>query len=261
MTPLNVEIFGAGKPVVLVHGWAMHSGIWRSFALQLAQYCRVICVDLPGHGYSPVISPFTLDAISAVLADAVPEQSACWLGWSLGATVVLDFAHRYPERVSSLVLMAGNPCFTRPGTSVYSDWPAMNACILEKFATDLFANTPATLLRFLSLQVHGLDHPKSVLADLKAAVKHSPAPDPTALAGGLAILQNADLRSELAGLAMPVMAILGHRDTLVPIAVADALVPLQPALQVRRLEKAAHAPFLSHPETVITLLTDFLNQS
>lgn len=261
MTPLNVELFGTGNPVVLVHGWAMHSGIWRRFALQLAQYCRVICVDLPGHGLSPVISSFTLDAISEALADAVPEQTACWLGWSLGASVVLDFAHRYPERVSSLVLMAGNPCFTRPCTAVFSDWPAMDAGILEKFAADLLANPPATLLRFLSLQVHGLDHPKSVLADLKAAVKRCPAPDPTALAGGLAILQNADLRSELAGLTMPVTAILGHRDTLVPIAVADALLALQPALHVHRLEKAAHAPFLSHPETVISLLTDFLNQS
>ena len=44
-----------------------------------------------------------------------PSEGCCWLGWSLGATVVLDIASRYPERVSSLVLLAGNPLFTQTG--------------------------------------------------------------------------------------------------------------------------------------------------
>ncbi len=86
-----------GKPIVLVHGWAMHTGIWREFAKQLAQNYRVTCIDLPGHGRSEAIDPFTLERISDELVDAIPDPSSCWLGWSLGATVVLDIAARYPE--------------------------------------------------------------------------------------------------------------------------------------------------------------------
>ena len=41
---------GQGPTIVLVHGWAMHSGIWQDFAEQLAKQYQVICLDLPGHG-------------------------------------------------------------------------------------------------------------------------------------------------------------------------------------------------------------------
>ncbi|MBS4051006.1 MAG: pimeloyl-ACP methyl ester esterase, partial [Methylomonas sp.] len=34
----------------MLHGWAMHTGVWRDFARRLAEYYQVICVDLPGHG-------------------------------------------------------------------------------------------------------------------------------------------------------------------------------------------------------------------
>jgi pimeloyl-[acyl-carrier protein] methyl ester esterase len=111
VTKIHLETFGKGKPIVLVHGWAMHTGIWREFAKQLALNYRVICVDLPGHGRSEAIDPFTLERISDELVNAVPERNCCWLGWSLGATIVLDIAARYPERVSSLILLAGNPSF------------------------------------------------------------------------------------------------------------------------------------------------------
>ena len=120
MTKIHLETFGVGKPIVLVHGWAMHTGIWREFAKQLAQNYRVTCVDLPGHGRSEAIDPFTLERISTELVDAIPEQNCCWLGWSLGAAIVLDIAARYPERVSSLILLAGNPLFPSSGSHFYA---------------------------------------------------------------------------------------------------------------------------------------------
>ena len=74
MTKIHLESFGAGKPIVLVHGWAMHSGIWRDFARQLARNYKVICVDLPGHGHSEKIDPFTLEHISDQLVEIIPPN-------------------------------------------------------------------------------------------------------------------------------------------------------------------------------------------
>ena len=88
MTKIYTEIFGSGKPIVLVHGWAMHSGIWRAFAQELATHYKVTLVDLPGHGRSVAMSPFTLESVSKALVDAMPDEPCCWLGWSLGAAVV-----------------------------------------------------------------------------------------------------------------------------------------------------------------------------
>ena len=45
MTKIYHQTFGKGKPIVLVHGWAMHSGIWQDFARQLAQQYQVTCID------------------------------------------------------------------------------------------------------------------------------------------------------------------------------------------------------------------------
>ena len=52
---LHVESFGAdcGPELVLLHGWAMHSGVWRGVRDGLAEHFHLHLVDLPGHGFSP----------------------------------------------------------------------------------------------------------------------------------------------------------------------------------------------------------------
>ena len=135
MPKLYSETFGTGKPITLVHGWAMHSGIWRGFAKALAQHYQVTCVDLPSHGRSEKITPFTLEAVSDTLVNALPNESSCCLGWSLGATVVLDIARRYSERVNSLILLAGNPLFVSS-----EQWAGVKSSVLDDFATSLSTN-------------------------------------------------------------------------------------------------------------------------
>lgn len=261
MARLHQQTFGTGKPVVLVHGWAMHSAIWRDFAQQLAQRYQVTCIDLPGHGGSEKITPFTLERISEALVNAVDDERSCWLGWSLGATVVLDIARRYPRRVDALVLLAGNPCFVqRPSENSTAPWPGMKPALLEQFATQLAENCTATLVRFLLLQVQGLDDAKGLLKQLKTAVSEYAAPDAETLQGGLSILEQADLRGVLAGIDKPVLALLGGRDALVPAAAGPAMQRLLPALQLHCIDKAAHAPFLSHSAETVAIISRFIDQ-
>jgi pimeloyl-[acyl-carrier protein] methyl ester esterase len=250
-----METFGQGKPIVLVHGWAMHTGIWREFAQQLALNYQVTCIDLPGHGRSEKIDPFTLKRISAELVNAIPEQSCCWLGWSLGATVALDIADRYPERVSSLVLLAGNPSFTQT-----EQWPGMDVLLLDDFAGHLNKNCQVTLLRFLSLQVNGMPDPKALLKVLKTSVFECAEPDANTLQGGLAILKQADMRPVLSGLNIPVSVILGGLDTLVPVAVGQKMQQLLPGLELNIIERAGHVPFLSHSRETVAIISRFMEK-
>ena len=265
---LYSETYGTGKPITLVHGWAMHSGIWRGFAQQLAQYYQVTCIDLPAHGRRDamlrvstldakhrVSTPFTLKNVSDALVNSLPETPSCWLGWSLGATITLDIAQRYPERVSSLILLAGNPLFVGA-----DDWAGVKPSVLDAFSANLTADCQATLLRFLALQVNGLPNGKQLLKDLKAAVMECPPPDNNSLQGGLEILKNTDLRAVLAELKIPVSVILGDKDTLVPIAVAEQLSQLGIA-PPRIIKGAGHVPFLSHPQELLTLIGDVMDKS
>ena len=253
---IHQQTFGKGKPIVLVHGWAMHSGIWRDFAQELAQNYQVTCVDLPGHGRSEKIDSFTLERISDALVNAVSEESSCWLGWSLGATVVLDIADRFPERVNSLVLLAGNPSFTQT-----EQWPGMNVGLLYDFADKLNEDCQATLLRFLSLQVNNLPDYKALLRALKSAVMECDAPDDETLQGGLEILKHADLRPVLADTSLPVSVILGARDTLVPVSTGQNMQELAPELTLNIVDKAGHVPFLSHPQDVLAIISRFMDNN
>ncbi len=256
MSDIHLEVYGQGKPIVWVHGWAMHSGIWRTFAQQLADKYQVICIDLPGHGHSEAIDPFTLQRISDALIEKI-ETAVCWLGWSLGASVVLDIAARYPERVSSLILVAGNPSFLRDD----NEWPGLKARLLDDFAEQLHNNCQVTLLRFLSLQINNLSDQKRLLQTLKTAVLECPTPDEKTLQGGLEILKNADLRPALSKLNVPVSVILGGLDTLVPVAVGEKMQQLLPSLQLNIIDRAGHVPFLSHSDETAAMISRFMDET
>jgi pimeloyl-[acyl-carrier protein] methyl ester esterase len=255
MTKIHQQTFGKGRPIVLVHGWAMHSGIWQDFARQLAQNYQVTCIDLPGHGRSEIIDNFTLERISDALINAVYEQRSCWLGWSLGTTVVLDIARRFPERVNSLVLLAGNPAFTQT-----AQWPGMNINLLDAFSEKLNEDCHATLVRFLSLQVNNLPDYKTLLRTLKSAVLECDAPDNETLQGGLEILKHADLRPALSDALVPVSVVLGTRDTLVPVSVGQNIQALAPEIALNIIDKAGHVPFLSHPQEVLAIISRFMDK-
>lgn len=255
MPTLYSYTIGTGKPITLVHGWAMHSGIWRGFAQQLARHYQVTCIDLPAHGRSEKITQFSLEAVSDALVNALPDKPSCWLGWSLGAAIVLDIAHRYPERVSSLILLAGNPLFVSK-----EDWAGVNPTVLDAFAANLTTNCQATLLRFLALQVNGLPDSKTLLKELKAAIMEHNPPDNDSLQGGLDILKHSDLRAALAQLTIPVSVILGDKDTLVPVAVGQQMQQLLAQLELTILHRAGHVPFLSHAQQLLTLICHFMDK-
>jgi pimeloyl-[acyl-carrier protein] methyl ester esterase len=260
MTHIHIETYGQGKPIVMIHGWGMHSGIWRPFAEALSRHYRVTCVDLPGHGRSGRVAAFDLEHLSPALLAAVGDEPACWLGWSLGATVALDIAARFPERADRLILLAGNPRFIRTPDAVDSPehWPGVSPRVLDAFSGQLTEDAQQTLLRFLALQVHGLPDAKALLKTLKAAVFECDPPDSAALLQGLQVLKEADLRPVLAAFDRPVAAFLGGRDTLVPHAVGAHLQQLQPNLQLHLLDKAGHVPFLTHQEALIGVISGFM---
>lgn len=249
MSGIHHEIYGQGRPLVMLHGWAMHSGIWREFAKQLAEYRQVICLDLPGHGRSANLNSFDLVTIGKALLDAVPVNRFSLLGWSLGATLAVDMAARFPERVQSLQLLAGNPKFVKSG-----DWPGLKADVLDGFATQLCGDARLTLQRFLGLQVQGLADNKLLLQTLRQAVRECDAPAIEALQGGLEILKHSDLRESLAGLDCPITAIQGDKDTLIPLQTGYALLALNPRVELHVLENAGHVPFLTHSRQLCDII-------
>lgn len=250
---IHKEIYGKGESIVLLHGWAMHTGIWREFAQKLSKNYQVICLDLPAHGRSDSIPRFELQLISEQIIKAFPKQPCTVLGWSLGVTIGLDLSQRFPDKINGLILLAGNPCFVKN-----EHWPGMELKILYRFAGNLIADCQATLLRFLSLQILRSPDYKKLFQTLKTALQETAFPKQAILEQGLTLLETTDLRPALVALTCPALVILGDRDTLVPVAVGQQMQKLQSKLEVHILTKAGHVPFLSHQQLLLDLLSSFM---
>lgn len=249
MARLHVERIGRGPDLVLLHGWGLHGGVWQGFGEALARRYRVHVPDLPGHGASAPVTPYTLETLAQAVAQALPE-GAHVCGWSLGGQVALRLARDWPERVAGLVLVATTPCFRqRP------DWPhGMDEATLTDFARSLEADYEGTLKRFLALTARAGDDARAVIARLRASLFARGRPAPEVLRAGLAILWQADLRPEVARIIQPALVIHGSHDTVTPPAAGRWLAQNLPRGRWLEIAGAAHAPFLSHRAQVTQAL-------
>lgn len=251
---LHVETLGSGAPLVLLHGWGMHGGIWSDLAADLAEHHQVHCVDLPGHGASGADAKFTLAAVVEALSRHFTEPISL-LGWSLGGQIALHWAASEPQKVKRLILVASTPCFAER-----DDWAyGMPRNILQQFSADLERDHAATLRRFLGLQIRGSEGERELLAKLRARLSSGGAPSLAALRGGLDILRDADLRDVLAQIRQPTLVIAGERDKLTPPEASRYLVQSMPTAYLVEINGAAHAPFLSHPDIFIDAVKQFLS--
>lgn len=254
---LKVDVMGEGPALVMLHGWALHCGLFDGIAGALARKFRVHCIDLPGHGHNARVElPPDIDAAARLVLDAAPAE-ACWLGWSFGGTVALAAASRAPQRVQKLVLVASTPKFVAS-----EDWPhAVTAANLDRMATDLESNFTKTVDNFLALQVLGDDRAVALLRDLRETVFAHGEPRAASLATGLRILRDADLRARLGKMETPLLSIMGSRDRLTPPAAGEALAALGRDARNVTIAKAAHMPFISHREEFLAAVLGFIDET
>jgi pimeloyl-[acyl-carrier protein] methyl ester esterase len=241
--------------LVLLHGWGLNAQVWDCIVPQLSSQFTLHLVDLPGYGRSSGFSAMTLQEMAErVLAQA--PQRALWLGWSLGGLVASKIALIAPERVSGLVTVASSPCF-----GAQDEWPGIKPEVLAGFQQQLSEDFQRTVERFLALQTMGTETARQDARQLKQAVLSLPMPSAEVLNGGLEILKTEDLRDALSALEMPFLRLYGRLDGLVPRKIVAPLDARWPQSQSLIFPKAAHAPFISHPDDFCIALTEFNNSN
>jgi pimeloyl-[acyl-carrier protein] methyl ester esterase len=103
---LHAAIRGTGPDLVLLHGWALHGGMWGPWLDDLERHVRLHVLDLPGHGHSPwPPGAHDLGDLAAAVFPHVPSGAAV-LGWSLGGMLALELARRHPRHLRALLLVA-----------------------------------------------------------------------------------------------------------------------------------------------------------
>jgi pimeloyl-[acyl-carrier protein] methyl ester esterase len=250
---LHIETLGQGPDLVMIHGWGMHGGVWGPVLEPLAAAFRLHLVDLPGLGHSQSITPYTLEKLSAAVAQSVPDTVAV-CGWSLGGQVALRWALDKPEQVNNLVLVGATPKFVNAG-----NWNSgIEAEIFRQFAAQVRQDYRGTLSKFLALQAHGGDASKETIRRLREQFFHRGEPAPEDLQSGLEVLLQTDLREEIGLLNTPTLILHGDYDKLAPVAAAHWLLEHLPDAHLHVCKGASHAPFLSHPAWFVGRVKEFL---
>ena len=133
------EVFGEGKPIVLLHGAFMTiEGNWAPLIPELSKTRKVIAIEMQGHGHTP-FSDRKLDlATLASDVDGVMNylkvDSADIAGYSMGGSVAYQLAIQSPKRVRKLVIISS--------TYKSTGWRPEIANAFKGMKPELFANSP-----------------------------------------------------------------------------------------------------------------------
>jgi pimeloyl-ACP methyl ester carboxylesterase len=264
-TPINyVDVGEQGdhRPIVFVHGLSGQWQNWLENIPRFAQQRRVVALDLPGFGISPMPrEKITIDLYGRVVAelcDRLGLAPAVLVGNSMGGYVAAEATIDAPEAVERLMLVSA------AGIS-QSQVPldrALRAAKVMALATR--ASTaqrrrhmarPALRHWILSMVVR---HPTRLQPDIafEGLVKGSGKPG---FVDALVACIDYDFRERLPEIACPTLVVWGREDAIIPVADADTYVELIPGARKLIFEDTGHVAMVERPVAFNDELQRFLD--
>lgn len=265
--PVNVIELGEGPPIVFVHGL---SGSWPNWLEQLPVFAaehRVIAMDLPGFGHSPMPTETITISLYARILDGLLEtlgvSAATVVGNSMGGFVASELAIAFPQRVERLVLVsaAGLSTYRHKGveriepylrrlapmvaaytgfTATRSDWIARRAG-LRNISLGFVTRHPGRLPAPLAAeQIRGVGKPGFMQA-LRANIDYP-------------------IRERLPEIACPTLIVWGDQDKVIPVSDASVFEELIGNSRKVIFEDTGHVAMLERPEAFNELLARFMEE-
>ncbi len=251
--PVGIGVRGAGVPLILIHGFPLHRGMFGPQLEGLSSVAKVIGFDVPGVGESeagPVSMDDIADLAAAVLTDQNIEKAVVG-GVSMGGYASFAFARRYPGRLLGLVLAntraAGDTEAAKQGrrqmARLVEEQGAAGAA--ERMVPGWFGPTT-------------LGGRPEVVRQAREMVEAAP---PDAIARMLqALAERPDATSELPDIKVPTLVISGEEDPMIPVAEMKGWAELIPDSRHVVIPGTGHLPNLEDPGAFNRAVTDFLDQ-
>jgi pimeloyl-[acyl-carrier protein] methyl ester esterase len=248
-TSLHYQISGVGgPPLLLLHGWGLSRAVFSEVEMWLARSCRCISIDLPGHGASSAPREFSLAQLAAAVVafiDQLQLKQPVLLGWSLGGMVAQAVALRLRDRLAGLVLVSTTPRFVAD-----QDWThGLPALQLRALRRDLQRNFTRSLGEFFQLMMVDDRLSRQRFREIvRFAAGAGRLPEERSTLAGLDLLQQSDLRMQLASIKLPSLVVHGEADRIIPVGAGRYLAEQIDEAELELFPGAGHAPFFVAPE-------------
>ena len=138
-TKIYYEVYGEGKPLVLLHGAFMNIQMnWAQLIPQLSKTRKVIAIEMRGHGHTPFsegkLDLGTMASDVEGVMDHLKIDSADVVGYSMGGSVAYQLTIKSPKRVNKLVIISS--------TYKSTGWAPQVAGAFKNMKPEMFANSP-----------------------------------------------------------------------------------------------------------------------
>ncbi|MBP7736989.1 MAG: alpha/beta hydrolase [Spirochaetes bacterium] len=252
---------GAGKPVIMIHGFLYNTAMWNKNIDKLSKKFKVYAIDLWGWGYSQRLpkDAYSFDLYSRQVIgfmDALKIPKASLVGQSMGGGISVYTAAHNPDRIDRLLLVA-------PAVIPY-DLPLDARVFKLPFVGEFMLSIPGDSLLTDNLK-NIFFYDKAGVTDEYAAEVLRPSHIEGTHAGALYMhrymLVPPVVEKEakmLAAMGKPILIIHGHEDRAVPLDRSQELAKMWKTAKLVIFEKAGHCPHDEHAERFNRLALDFL---
>jgi pimeloyl-ACP methyl ester carboxylesterase len=250
---VHYEVYGRGRPVILLHGWLGSWGLWQETMEYLGQYYRTYALDFWGFGESGKKRETYAVQDFVSLVDQFMNQlgivRAPLVGHSMGGTVSLSVAIQYPERVTKVVVV-GSPIV---GSSLALPLKAAGYRAIAFMLFNMMGFFRFALRAASPFICHDPRFPDMMDRDLSRTTLES-------FLRSISSLHRTDLRPMLGNVKVPVLGMYGDKDNIVHPLQWKPLTAGVAQNKIERFPKAGHFIMMDDPEPFRQKLKIFLDE-
>ena len=248
---INYQTEGQGECIVLLHGFMEDLGMWNHHSEELSKDYQVLCIDLPGHGETGIWREshgmdFMAEIVEQVLlAEAI--EKCIMVGHSMGGYTTLAFAEKYPQRLNGFGLfhshsMADSDEAKKNRKRTIEIVKQEKMSFINQFIPSLFAENNQLIFK----------------KEIEHQIEMANAMNPQGIIAALAGMKERTMRLDVIAFSkVPVLFILGKKDSRIAIDHALAQASTAPLAQITVLGNSGHMGWLEEKSKTTSTIKGF----